>query len=284
MILVIGATGNAGRRVCEELDQQGVPYRALTRDAARAASHLPPHAEIVRGDLGRPSELRAALAGVEAVFLATPANRHMAEWQNAVVDESRTSGVRKIVKLSGPAADTASPPRLLRLHARIEAHLGRAGLDYCILRVSPFMQNILRHARSVRSDGAFYAAIDDGAISFADTRDVARVAVRCLLDKDLRNEAIDITGRTAENGYDLARRLTVVTGRRIEYVPVSVDRACAQLKAARLDDWQREAMSELFEAYSRGQGRFVSNDYRRIMGAEPGHVGRFIRQNQTAFL
>jgi len=66
MILVTGATGNAGGavvRACAAADQR---TRALVRDS-RAV--LPSGVEAVPGDLNQPDTLRPALADVSAIFL-----------------------------------------------------------------------------------------------------------------------------------------------------------------------------------------------------------------------
>ena len=66
-VLVTGATGRVGRVVVDELLDEGVPVRALTRRPE--AARLPAAIEVVSGDLTVPESLDAALQGVGAVFL-----------------------------------------------------------------------------------------------------------------------------------------------------------------------------------------------------------------------
>src|SRR4051812_18185987 len=66
-VLVTGATGRVGRLVVGELLAAGVPVRALTRRPE--AANLPPHVEVVAGDLTAPETLDGPLSGVRAVFL-----------------------------------------------------------------------------------------------------------------------------------------------------------------------------------------------------------------------
>ncbi|MFJ8129939.1 SDR family oxidoreductase [Streptomyces hydrogenans] len=56
-ILVTGATGKVGGSVVARLHAAGVPVRALVRGAA----DLPEGVQAVRGDLGDPASLGAAL-------------------------------------------------------------------------------------------------------------------------------------------------------------------------------------------------------------------------------
>ena len=68
MILIVGATRNIGRHLVPLLQQVGVPIRALSRDAKRAATILPIGTNIMQADLTSAEDVIAALAGVERVF------------------------------------------------------------------------------------------------------------------------------------------------------------------------------------------------------------------------
>ena len=71
-ILIIGATGNVGRRVLSELPANGIQIRAR-RNPQRAG--LPPHVDVVQGDLTLPETLDRCLYGIDAVFLVGPLRR-----------------------------------------------------------------------------------------------------------------------------------------------------------------------------------------------------------------
>ena len=66
-ILVIGGTGNVGRQVVRQLAATGAPFRVMTRSPDTAT--VPPHVEVVRGDLTVPETLDRCLQGVHTVFL-----------------------------------------------------------------------------------------------------------------------------------------------------------------------------------------------------------------------
>ncbi|MFS3135855.1 SDR family oxidoreductase [Gluconacetobacter sacchari] len=67
-IAVIGATGRLGAPVATELAKH-FDVRAIVRSPDKAARMLPPHVEIVQGDLRDIPSLRAALAGMDAIYL-----------------------------------------------------------------------------------------------------------------------------------------------------------------------------------------------------------------------
>ena len=70
-ILVTGATGKVGSRLCKRLAARGDQVRALVRDAQRAASLLEPRIDLAEGDLTHAASLEAAVRGVDAVVHST---------------------------------------------------------------------------------------------------------------------------------------------------------------------------------------------------------------------
>jgi nucleoside-diphosphate-sugar epimerase len=96
VILVTGATGNAGGAVLRAALAAGAPARALARDAGAA---LPDGAEAVVGDLNEPDSLVAALAGVSGIFLLS-GYREL----ERTLELARTAGVEHVVLLSSSAA------------------------------------------------------------------------------------------------------------------------------------------------------------------------------------
>ncbi|HZY86676.1 MAG TPA: NAD(P)H-binding protein, partial [Gemmataceae bacterium] len=80
MILVVGATGTNGREVVKQLSARGVPVRALVRSAEKSPDLRLPNVELVRGDLGDPPSLDAALRGVDRAFIVTAVDQRCVEW------------------------------------------------------------------------------------------------------------------------------------------------------------------------------------------------------------
>jgi uncharacterized protein YbjT (DUF2867 family) len=86
-ILIIGATGSVGRQVLSQLPATGVRVRALARNPQTAG--LPPHVDVVRGDLTVAETLDECLAGVDAAFLVWTAPRPLSPRSGA--DRVRTA-------------------------------------------------------------------------------------------------------------------------------------------------------------------------------------------------
>src|SRR5215472_760841 len=95
-ILLIGATGRTGREIVAQLSSGGVRMRALVRSPQTAA--LPPHVEVMRGDLTVPETLDACLTDIDAVFLVWTAPPGTV----TPILERMARRARRIVFLSSP--------------------------------------------------------------------------------------------------------------------------------------------------------------------------------------
>ena len=178
-VLVIGATGNIGRRVVDELLAAHVPVRALSRNPESA--HLPAGAEVVSGDLTLPESLDAALGGASAVFLVW-----VAPVAHAPAAIARIAAhTRRIVYLSAPHQTPhpvfQHPNPMSAMHAEIEGLIKASALTYTMIRPGMFAGNVVHWwAPQIRSGDVVrwpYAAAESAPI---DERDIARVAARAL--------------------------------------------------------------------------------------------------------
>ena len=110
-ILVTGATGFIGSRLCELLSlEYRLPYRALVRQFSRAARIARLDAELMAGDLLDPASLARAVEGCDAVVNLAHADDRTAAKQTAhLVDACVKAGVRRFVHISSMAVHGPSP-------------------------------------------------------------------------------------------------------------------------------------------------------------------------------
>src|SRR5436190_11500582 len=95
-ILIIGGTGNVGRRVVYQLGATGARFRAMTRNPD--ATGWPRQVEVVRGDLTVPETLDRCLEDIDTVFLVWVASPAAA--RDAL--ERIAKHARRIVFLTAP--------------------------------------------------------------------------------------------------------------------------------------------------------------------------------------
>jgi uncharacterized protein YbjT (DUF2867 family) len=226
MILVTGANGRTGRAVLEMLHSRRVPVRAMVRDAAKATGLLA--AEIVVADFGKPHTLSSVLEGIDSVYLTSAPDPEQVTMHRNFIRAAAQAGVRHIVRHSVRGADDNSPIKIARWHAASQRELETSGVAWTHLQPVFNMQNFLRFAPSIRSQGTFFAPMRDGAISMVDARDVASVAVEALTAAGHEEQTYLVTGPEPLTFADAAQELSNVLGRPIRYLASKLAPACSQ--------------------------------------------------------
>lgn len=282
MILVTGATGKVGQEVVRQLAAAGVPARALVRDPARASHLRIPGVDIVVGDLGRPETLEAAFAGVERVFLLSPAAPDQVELQGNALAAGQRAGVRQIVKVSvagGPDAGT----QIGRWHWTTEKQIEASGLDFTFLRPTIYMQQLLRYAPSIAATGTFSAPMGTGEIALVDTRDVAAAAVGALTESGHGRRIYDLTGPEALSYDAMADAISQAIGRKVSYVHVPPEYAKKQMIIDGVPRWLADDMIILFASFREGYGATVTNSVAEITKQRPRTFRQFARDYARVF-
>ena len=152
MIVVTGATGNAGSEVVRALTARGERVRAFVRDPGRARHVLGEDVELAVGDFADPASVRAALEGADALLLSCADDPRRVGWETAAIDAAAAAGVRRIVKLSAAAAEPGSPVAFWDWHGQVEQYLRSCGTDWVILRANWYMSNVLAAASAAQQD------------------------------------------------------------------------------------------------------------------------------------
>ena len=223
-ILVTGATGNVGRLVVDHLLAAGAPVRALTVNPQRAA--LPAGVEVVKGYIGRPETLPAALSGIDRLYLAP-----LPQTAREVVRLAKEAGVRQIVDLSSSNADAeaSGDPSGWHYYA-VERAVEESGLPWTHLRPGEFMTNTLGWAEQIRATGVVRAPHGNAATAIIDLDDIAAVAARVLLEEGHVGKKYELTGPAAVKRVDLARQIGEAIGREVRFDEQTREEALAELE------------------------------------------------------
>lgn len=271
-VLVVGATGNVGREVVARLLEAGVPVRALVRNRKRAAHVLGEAVELVKGDLDDLPSLGPALQGIERMFLCSPADPLLPERERRIAFAAAQAGVQRVVKVSMLIAAADSPIHAARWHAESEAAIEGAGLGWTFVEPQFYLQNLLGFADTIIADGAFSAPMAEGRVSMVDVRDVADVAVRCLLDEGHAGQRYLVTGPESVTFAEVAARLGAAIGRTVTYTPADLEETRAGLTEAGVPGWFVDDLVALYKFYAEGGGDWISDATATVAG----HTGRTV--------
>ena len=283
MILVTGASGNAGGAVLKEVLKTNKPVKGMYRSPADAAKASVEVGAVIadfadRGSLGR------ALEGVEAVYLVCSPVRELVELEGNMVDACQAAGVRHVVLNSALGAGDYRKS-FPSWHRRVEDKLSASGLDYTIVRPNSFMQNILTYyASSIRTEGAFYAAMGNARTSFIDVRDVAAVAARTLTSPGHAGKTYELNGPEALTYGEVAEKITQASGRRVQYVDIPVAQQKQAMLDQRLPDWLVTALLDLQAYYTGGKGGEVDDVISTILGRAPRTMDQFLADFADSFV
>ncbi|MDH2427484.1 NAD(P)H-binding protein [Sphaerisporangium sp. TRM90804] len=246
MILVTGATGNVGRHVVSQLLDAGAAVRALTRDPASA--RLPGGAEVVRGDLGDPGSLDAALEGVASVFLVWPTLSADRAAPAVVEAIAKRAGHVVYVSANGTSADQEGVPgSILGSHAFLERLIEESGARWTLLRPSGFATNTLLWAPRIRATGVVRGAHGKAARSLIHERDIAAVGVRALTEDGHAGLRYVLTGPETVTMAEQVTLIGEAVGRPARWEELTRREAHREMVA---EGWPASTAEEVLDAHA----------------------------------
>jgi uncharacterized protein YbjT (DUF2867 family) len=266
-----------GAPLVEHLVRAGADVLVASRQGTRA----PAGTTAVRFDFEDPGTHAPALAGVEKLFLLRPpavsdVKRHMLP----VVRAAKDAGVRHLVFLSllGVEKNPVVP------HATVERFILEAGVPHTFLRPSFFMQNLsTTHRDDIREHGEIFVPAGQGRTGFIDTRDIAAVGAKVLLEEGHVGRAYDLTGSEALTYAEVAALFTEVLGRPIRYPAPGALRFAAR--------WYRRkeplafiaVMTGIYTVCRLGLAGTVTRDTETLLGRAPLSMRQFIQDHAACW-
>jgi len=181
-VLVTGATGNIGAHLMTSLwgrpDVTAVPcYRQATdADRFRESGFSP-----VRLDMDDPESARAAVQGIDTLFLLKPYTIRMLIQSKIMLDAARAAGVQHVIHLGAFGADD-TPWATIGWNHMVERYVEALGFGWTHLRPNFFMDNLFRTARP--REGVVTHFLAEGPVSWISCQDIAAFAASVILDPE----------------------------------------------------------------------------------------------------
>ncbi|MDR3439291.1 NmrA/HSCARG family protein [Telmatospirillum sp.] len=281
-ILVTGSTGTIGSQVLAHLQGRNLDIRALTRSPETA--QLPSGVTAVRGDLADPESLRAALNGVETLFLLAPNVPDELTQAMLALTVAREANVKGIVYLSVFKAETYTDvPHFAGKHT-VERMIEALDLPATILRPAYFIQNDLRQKDPLFKIGAYAAPIGAKGISMVDIRDIGEAAALELMRRDeasepLARETYALVGPDSLTGEDIAAIWNEVLARAIRYGGDDLKVLEQQMKAM-MPAWHALDLRLMFARYQTDGAAATADDISRLtklLGRAPRSYAAFAK-------
>ncbi|MCS0502862.1 NmrA family NAD(P)-binding protein [Ancylobacter mangrovi] len=228
MYAITGITGQVGGALARTLLAEGLPVRAVLRDAAKAGPWEAKGCAIALADMDDAASLAAAFAGAEAVFVLPPSEfdpepgfpeaRRVVDAIAAALMQARPA---RVVCLSTIGAD-APHENLLTQRTLLEEALGGLGLPVTFLRPGWFMENALWDVPAAREEGVLCSFLQpaDRKFPMVATQDVGRTAAALLRETWSGTRIVELEGPARVSPDDLARAFADAIGRPVRVEPV----------------------------------------------------------------
>ena len=238
-ILVTGATGSVGSQIVHRLVEEGASVRAIARSPEKA--DLPASVDVRKGDMTDIPSMRAALEGVDTLFLLNAVVADEVTQAILTLSLARDAGIQRIVYFSVFNSDRFTDVPHFTGKYTVERMIEEFDLPATILRPSYFMQNDVSMKELIAGKSIYPMPLGSMGISMADTRDIAEMAAISLLQRErsatpLPREVIEVVGPQAMTGGALAAIWTEALGKPVSYGGDDLDAFEAQM-ASRAPGW-----------------------------------------------
>ena len=204
-----------------------------------------------------------------------------------VIDAAKAAGAEYIVKVSGgrdvigPNVESVNG----QAHYKIEEHLKKTGLQWCILSPGLFMQNILGQAASIKNDGKIVQPWPkDLPVALIDVRDTGALGARVLREPGKHAGKLYSFSGVSTTFGDFAKTIGDTIGKPLTYVEITLEQAEAGMKSRGMPDWLVAHLVSI--ARAGGKGAFSHENtqpIRDIVGRAPITTRQFAQDFKGAF-
>lgn len=284
-ILITGATGTVGTQLVKTLSNLEVKVRAGVHSIIKGENLKLPHVELCEIEFHKPGSLKAAMTGVDRVFMITPVTEDQVELGKVTIDAAKAAGIKHFVKLSALGAGAEPGIQLGRWHREMEKYLEDSGLTYTIIRPATYMQNFVNYfGDSIKNEDTIYMPLGDGKVSYIDVRDIATIACHVLTSDKYFNQVLEITGPEAISCQEVAKAISDAVGKDIKYVDVPEEAARKAMLDMHMPEGIVNAMMELHAICKAGHAGTISDTSEKIMHHKGHNIQEFAKQYSECFL
>jgi uncharacterized protein YbjT (DUF2867 family) len=226
-VLVAGASGFVGGRLCPALESAGHEVLAMTRHPAKYRGA----GKAVRGDVADVGSLRDALKGVEAAYYLVHSldsadfKRRDADAARAFARAAADAGLRRIVYLGGLGDDADALSDHLASRREVERLLGETGVPVTVLRAGivighggtswELTRQLVEHLPAMVTPRWVGTRTQPIAIA-----DVVRYLAGVLDHPEAAGRTFDIGGPEVLAYRDMLQRVAAIEGRPLLILPV----------------------------------------------------------------
>ncbi|WP_347252101.1 NmrA family NAD(P)-binding protein [Legionella sp.] len=259
VILLLGATGQMGQLVTEELARSHfMTLRPAARKQEQLAMLAARYGDSVYIDLDQPHTFTSALQGVNRLFLLTGYSVSMVTQSKTVLDAAKKAGVEHIVHLGvfSEAWDCTTPH--FAWHQLIETYIKHLEFKWTFLHPNCFFQNLLNFSLLKKGKFRWYTSKPCGWIAL---EDLAEATAKILLEGPEKHHGKDYWFST--ESLDLQKLTQILSNRTGKHVTADLQSAEQFLKDQGSDSTSLDpyaySVAESFAQIEDGRMAFIGN-------------------------
>lgn len=230
MNTVLGASGQVGSAVVNNLLKNRQPVKGVVRNAKKGDRLLKAGAAVAVADIHDEAALTASLKDATAVFVLTPETGEepdMMDDTRAVLQNYRKaveqSPVKKIVGLSSVGAQHEEGTGNLRMSYMLEHAFGGLQVNKVFIRPAYYYSNWLGYADTVKNEGVLPTFFPpDLAIPMISPLDVALIVANLMIENSSTGAQTiyELEGPRWYSSIDVARAFSEVLGREVNVLQI----------------------------------------------------------------
>jgi uncharacterized protein YbjT (DUF2867 family) len=263
MYVIMGASGNTGHTVAENLLAREQKVRVVGRNAAHLEPLAVKGAEIFVADVSDTAALTKAFDQADSAYVMIPPNitsndplGYSNRVSDAIAAAVQNAGTKNIVALSSIGADKPSGTGpVLGLH-HLEQKLNQiSSANVLHLRAAYFMENTLPQANAIRKMGYSVGPLrPDLKLPMIATRDIGTAAADALLHPTARGkQPRELLGQRDLSYTEVAAVLGKAIGKPdLKYVQLSDDQARGALVQMGMSDQAARLLLEMAASLNSG--------------------------------
>src|SRR5258707_8569617 len=271
-LLVLGATGQVGKLVADNLKRRGANFSVGSRRKANLEEIADQFGASRFIDLDDPRTFNEALKNITGIFLIGGYTVDMLVQSKSLIDAAKRNGVSHIVHLGAFTAEHDAYATVFAWHQMIEAYLRDSGVAWTNLHPNMFMQNWLS---LWTMKGGVYSAYTSKAIGSTALEDVAEAAAVILMEGPEKHNGRDYWfSADVLTPHQVAETLTAATGRKFTAAVRKAEgfQNHAVQPGSAFEPAYAKGGFELFEQVEDGRMAYIGSvvdDTKKLLGRDP---------------
>jgi uncharacterized protein YbjT (DUF2867 family) len=270
MYVVLGASGNSGHIVAQNLLARQQKVRVVGRNAAHLQPHAAQGAEIFIGDITDAAAITKAFNHADSAYVMIPPNLasddprgYQERVSDAIAAAVKSTGIKNVVSLSSIGADkNKGTGPIVGLH-NLEQKLNQIdSANLLHLRAGYFMENTLPQVGAVRMAGAVIGPVrPDLKFPMIASRDIGAAAADALLNLAFRGKQTrELLGQRDLDYTEVAAIIGKAIGKPdLKYLNAPDDQVRAALIQNGMSDQVARLILELASALNSGHIRALES-------------------------